>query len=66
MNPYRNLYVQSDTSILRSLNGEKIPVSPGKMHLVSYLCLVPLQAPLPSGSFTIALTTGLCNELEVH
>jgi len=47
---YRNLYVQSDTSMLRSLKEERIPVSPGKMHLVSYLCLVLLQVPLPSGS----------------
>ena len=50
---YRNLHVQSDASMLRSLKEEWIPASPGKMHLVSYLCLVLLEAPLPSGSFNI-------------
>jgi hypothetical protein len=62
---YRNLYVQGDTSMLRSLKEERIPVSPGKMHLFSCLCLVLLEVPLPSGGFTIALAAGPYNELEV-
>jgi|ERR1700722_4428399 len=63
---YRNLYDWSDTSVLRSLKEERIPVSPGKMHLFSYLCLILLKTPLPSGSFTMALAASPCNELEVR